>query len=157
MPIDQEKLAKLQKMSANNKVGGRRKFTKKPSSSSSSNKDDTKLVAEMAKMNAVTVDNVAEANFFKDDGNVIHFNRVGVQTAEKFNTSVFYGAPQTKPLQQMFPQILSQMGPEALQALTQLASQLEKNDAAKKAGSEEKADEAIPELVEGKTFDADVE
>lgn len=117
MPIDQEKLAKLQKMSANNKVGGtRRKFSKKSGSSAGGNKDDTKLHEQLAKMHAVTVDNVAEANFFKEDGNVLHFNKVGVQVAEQHNTSVFYGLPQEKNLQELFPGIVSQMGPEAIQA-----------------------------------------
>ena len=66
MPIDQEKLAKLQKLSIKNKVGGtRRKQTKKSGSSANANKDDTKLQAQLAKLHAVTIDNVAEANFFK--------------------------------------------------------------------------------------------
>ncbi|CCK68083.1 CCR4-NOT core subunit BTT1 KNAG_0A04040 [Huiozyma naganishii CBS 8797] len=163
MPIDQEKLAKLQKLSAKNKVGGtRRKLAKKPSSTAGAQKDDTKLQAQLAKFNAVTVDNVAEANFFKDDGNVLHFNRVGVQVAPQHNTSVFYGIPQEKNLQELFPGIISQMGPESIQALTQLASQLQAQqqkggDIANAEGAEAKKDEAIPELVEGQTFDAEVE
>ncbi|KAJ4173000.1 Nascent polypeptide-associated complex subunit beta [Fusarium falciforme] len=121
MPIDQEKLAKLQKLSANNKVGGtRRKLNKKAGSSAGANKDDTKLQSQLAKLHAVTIDNVAEANFFKDDG------------------------------------IISQLGPEAIQALSQLAAQMEKHEAKAPADAEKK-DEAIPELVEGQTFDADVE
>ena len=56
MPIDQEKLAKLQKLSANNKVGGtRRKLTKKTGSASGANKDDTQLQAQLAKLRAVTI------------------------------------------------------------------------------------------------------
>ncbi|KAJ4111523.1 Nascent polypeptide-associated complex subunit beta [Fusarium oxysporum] len=138
MPIDQEKLAKLQKLSANNKVGG---------SSAGANKDDTKLQSQLAKLHAVTIDNVAEANFFKDDGKVMHFNKVGVQVAAQHNTSVFYGLPQEKNLQDLFP---------AIQALSQLAAQMEKHEAKAPADAEKK-DEAIPELVEGQTFDADVE
>lgn len=168
MPIDQEKLAKLQKLSANNKVGGtRRKMGKKSGSSASSNKDDTKLQAQLAKLHAVTVDNVAEANFFKEDGTVMHFNKVGVQVAPQHNTSVFYGMPQEKGLQELFPNIISQMGPEAIQALTQLSAQLQQAQNAGNAGAgaagassdagAQKKDEGIPELVEGQTFDADVE
>ncbi|SMN20927.1 similar to Saccharomyces cerevisiae YDR252W BTT1 Beta3 subunit of the heterotrimeric nascent polypeptide-associated complex [Maudiozyma saulgeensis] len=159
MPIDQEKLAKLQKLSANNKVGGtRRKFTKKAGSGSGSQKDDTKLQAQLAKLHAVTIDNVAEANFFKEDGNVLHFNKVGVQNAPQHNTSVFYGLPQEKGLQELFPGIISQMGPESIQALTQLAAQLQQQQQAQGAAAGEEAkDEAIPELVENQTFDADVE
>lgn len=161
MPIDQEKLAKLQKLSAKNKVGGtRRKLTKKTNSSAGAQKDDTKLQAQLAKFHAVTVDNVAEANFFKADGKVLHFNKVGVQVAEQYNTSVFYGLPQEKGLQELFPGIISQMGAESIQALAQLAGQLQAQQ--QKGGDvanvdDEKKDEAIPELVEGQTFDADVE
>lgn len=157
MPIDQEKLAKLQKLSANNKVGGtRRKQPKKTGSGANGNKDDTKLQAQLAKMRAVTVDNVAEANFFKEDGNVMHFNKVGVQVAPQHNTSVFYGLPQEKSLQELFPGIISQLGAEAVQALSQLAAQMGQQDGSKAVEAEQK-DSAIPELVEGQTFDADVE
>ena len=161
MPIDQEKLAKLQKLSAKNKIGGtRRKLTKKPSSNANAQKDDTKLQAQLAKLHAVTIDNVAEANFFKNDGKVLHFNKVGVQTVPHYNTSVFYGIPQEKGLQELFPGIISQLGAESIQALAQLASQmqnLQQKGAEVEAADEEKKDEDIPELVEGQTFDADVE
>ena len=163
MPIDQEKLAKLQKLSANNKVGGtRRKLTKKSGSSSNAHKDDTKLQAQLAKLRAVTMDDVAEANFFKTDGNVLHFNKVGVQVAPQHHTSVFYGIPQEKGLNELLPGIIPQLGQESLQVLSQLVSQLQQQQEAQKAAGgdaaeEEKKDEAIPDLVEGQTFDADVE
>ncbi|CCD24179.1 CCR4-NOT core subunit BTT1 NDAI_0C05200 [Naumovozyma dairenensis CBS 421] len=157
MPVDQEKLAKLQKLSAKNKVGGtRRKLTKKTGSTANANKDDTKLQAQLAKLNAITVDNVAEANFFKADGKVLHFNRVGVQMASQSNTSVFYGLPQEKNLQDLFPNIISQMGEESIQALTQLASQIQGSQKNGKEAAEEETeikDDSIPELTEGQTFD----
>ncbi|KAL3230544.1 Nascent polypeptide-associated complex subunit beta-1 [Nakaseomyces bracarensis] len=154
MPIDQEKLAKLQKMSAGNKVGGTRRKAPKKTSSAGSNKDDTKLHNQLAKMNAVTIDNVAEANFFKDDGKVLHFNKVGVQVAPQHNTSVFYGMGQEKNLQDLFPGIISQLGGEAIQALSQLAAQMEQAQGQEKGDAK---DESIPELVEGQNFDAEVE
>lgn len=158
MPIDQEKLAKLQKLSANNKVGGtRRKFAKKRGSSS---KDDSKLQDQLQKLRAVTVDNVQQANFFKDDGTVLHFNKVGVQVAPQHNTSVFYGIPQEKSLQELFPDIIPQMGADAINALTQMASQLQSAQGANQQAAAPEAegkDIDIPELVEGQTFEADVE
>lgn len=130
MPVDQAKLAKLQKLAANNKVGGtRRKLNKKNGGIASAEKDDTKLQAQLAKYNAVTISDVAEANFFQEDGNVLHFNRVGVQNAPQYNTTVFYGLPQVKKLDDMFPQIVPQLGPEAAQALSQLAAQLDEYEA----------------------------
>ena len=158
MPIDQEKLAKLQKLSANNKVGGtRRKFAKK---SGSSSKDDSKLQDQLQKLRAVTVDNVQQANFFKDDGTVLHFNKVGVQVAPQHNTSVFYGIPQEKSLQELVPDIIPQMGADAINALTQMASQLQSAQGANQQAAAPEAegkDIDIPELVEGQTFEADVE
>lgn len=157
MPIDQEKLAKLQKLSANNKVGGtRRKFAKKTGSTS---KDDTKLQAQLQKLRAVTIDNVEEANFFREDGKVMHFNKVGVQVAPQHNTSVFYGIPQEKSLQDLFPNIISQLGADSINALTQLASQLQNAQSQEQPGVQEVEgkDVDIPELVEGQTFEADVE
>lgn len=134
----------------------RRKLAKKTGTSS---KDDTKLQAQLQKLRAVTIDNVAEANFFKDDGTVLHFNKVGVQVAPQHNTSVFYGIPQTKGLQELFPGIISQMGAEAISALTQMASQLQSAEAQKAAAPEadEGKDIDIPNLVEGQTFEEDVE
>ncbi|CDO93802.1 unnamed protein product [Kluyveromyces dobzhanskii CBS 2104] len=158
MPIDQEKLAKLQKLSANNKVGGtRRKFAKKTGTSS---KDDSKLQDQLQKLRAVTVDNVQQANFFKDDGSVLHFSKVGVQVAPQHNTSVFYGIPQEKSLQELFPDIIPQMGAEAINALTQMASQMQSAQGAAPEGADAAAegkDVDIPELVDGQTFEADVE
>lgn len=154
MPIDQEKLAKLQKMSAGNKVGGTRRKAPKKTGSAGSNKDDTKLHNQLAKLHAVTIDNVAEANFFKDDGKVLHFNKVGVQVAPQHNTSVFYGMAQEKNLQDLFPGIISQLGGEAIQALSQLAQQMEQAQGQEKGDAK---DESIPELVEGQNFDAEVE
>ncbi|AMD22570.1 HHL200Wp [Eremothecium sinecaudum] len=160
MPIDQEKLAKLQKLSANNKVGGtRRKLAKKSTGGNNSNKDDTKLQSQLAKLKAVTIDNVEEANFFKEDGNVLHFNKVGVQVAPQHNTSVFYGIPQEKSLQEMFPGIIPQMGSESIEALTQLASQLQATKLGENAGNakDEGKEDDIPDLIEGQGFEADVE
>lgn len=157
MPVDQEKLAKLQKLSANNKVGGtRRKMTKK--AGSTGGKDDTKLQAQLAKFKAVTIDNVEEANFFKSDGTVMHFNKVGIQTAPQHNTTVFYGIPQEKSLQELFPGIIPQLGAESINALTQLAAQLQTaQQEGTGASLTNKENEDIPDLLDGQTFEADVE
>ncbi|CCF59561.1 hypothetical protein KAFR_0H01510 [Kazachstania africana CBS 2517] len=143
MPIDQEKLAKLQKLSNTNKVGGtRRKTAKKTNSSSAAAaKDDTKLLSQLAKFKAVTLDNIAEANFFKEDGTVTHFDRVGVQMSQEYNLTAVYGIAQEKKLDEMFPGIIPQLGAEAYMALNQL------NEAFKMAEKEE-GKGAVPELVE---------
>lgn len=69
MPVDQEKLAKLQKLSATNKVGGtRRKINKKGNLFNSNDKDDSRLQTEVHKLHPLTIENVAEANFFRKNG-----------------------------------------------------------------------------------------
>ncbi|KAH3902138.1 probable Nascent polypeptide-associated complex subunit beta [Saccharomycodes ludwigii] len=162
MPIDQEKLARLQKLSANNKVGGiRRKQVN--SSSKGQSKDDTKLQSQVSKLNSVNIRDVAEANFFKEDGTVLHFDTVGIQTAPQHNTTVFYGTAKEKQLQDLFPTIIPQMGQDSINALTQMANQIkdmqekEKSTAGQDAKEGDKKEEdGIPTLVEGQTFD-DVE
>ncbi|CDK29094.1 unnamed protein product [Kuraishia capsulata CBS 1993] len=153
MPIDPEKLAKLQKASGPKKVGGSRIKVKKGSKNTEA--DDTKLQATLKKLNAVTLDGVDEANFFKNDGNVLHFNRVGVQQAAQYNTHTFTGYAQEKPLNELIPGILPQMGAENLNMLQQLAERLQNNKAAlnelnqeANAGAAGADDEEVPTLVE---------
>lgn len=148
MPIDQEKLAKLQK-SGPRKVGGVRVKAKKARSEA----DDVKLMEQLGKLKATKVENVQEANFFKDDGKVLHFSRVGVQAASACNTFALTGYPQEKEITQLIPNILPHLGTENLQALTKLAEQIQ---AGKAPTTEDAAAEDIPELVEGEKFD-DVE
>mgnify|MGYP003362248042 FL=1 len=143
MPIDQEKLAKLQALNNKNKVGGARRKTghKAAGSATAVARDDSKLYSSIAKMHGVTIDNVAEANFFHEDGTVMHFNKVGLQIAQDYNTSVVYGIPQQKKLDEMFPQILPQLGAEAFQALAQLEEQLKQFEDKKAEEGEKKVEE----------------
>lgn len=147
MPIDQEKLAKLQKAGPR-KVGGARVKAKK----GKGEVDDVKLMETLAKLKATKVENVEEANFFKDDGKVLHFPRVGVQAASGNNTFAFTGYPQEKDITQLIPNILPHLGTENLEALRKLAEQIQ----AGKAPTDPSADvggEDIPDLVAGEKFD----
>ena len=120
MPVDPEKLAKLQKASAK-KVGGSRIKAKKVIKTE---QDDTKLIEALGKLKATKIEGIEEANFFRDDGKVLHFNRVGVQGAPASNTFAFTGYPQEKNITQLIPQILPQLGAENLEILRQLAEQI---------------------------------
>lgn len=154
MPIDPEKLAKLQK-SGPKRVGGARVKAKKVVREG----DDIKLVEALGKLKAVKVDNVEEANFFKDNGKVIHFNRVGVQAASQSNTFAFTGYPQEKDISQLIPGILPQLGSENLEALRKLAEQIQGGKAPAELNPNAQSqggDEDIPDLVQGEKFD-DVE
>ncbi|EDK42367.1 Nascent polypeptide-associated complex subunit beta [Lodderomyces elongisporus] len=157
MPVDPEKLAKLQKSTAK-KVGGSRVKAKK---GVKTEQDDTKLIETLGKLKATKIEGVEEANFFKDDGKVLHFNRVGVQGAPAANTFAFTGYPQEKNITQLIPQILPQLGAENLEILRQLAEQIQagKNPkdfgAAGEAGATEEANEDIPDLVDQKFDDVE--
>ncbi|KAL7666866.1 Nascent polypeptide-associated complex subunit beta [[Candida] zeylanoides] len=154
MPVDPEKLAKLQK-SQLKKVGGSRVKVKK---NVQSEQDDTKLLAALQKLNAQKIDGIEEANFFREDGKVLHFNRVGVQSAASANTFAFTGYPQQKEVTELIPQILPQLGSENLEILRQLAEQLQAGKAPVDASIGSNAGgEDIPNLIEGEQFDEEVE
>lgn len=74
MPIDQEKLAKLQSAQ---RVGGkgapRRKVVKKPKGAVAGG-DDPKLQAAMKKLAVQPLTGIEEVNMFKADGNVLHID-----------------------------------------------------------------------------------
>lgn len=153
MPIDQAKLAKLQQQTAKKVGGSRVKATKKVKES-----DDVKLMETLGKFKATKIPNVTEANFFKDDGKVIHFKRVGVQGANEYNTFAFTGYAQETEVTKLIPDILPQLGAENLQILSQLAQQIQQGKAPQlnKDGNLAANDEEIPDLTEGQNFD-DVE
>lgn len=151
MPIDPEKLAKLQKAGPK-KVGGARVKAKKVKSEA----DDVKLMETLAKLKAVKVENVEEANFFKDNGKVLHFPRVGVQAASQHNTFAFTGYPQEKDITQLIPGILPHLGTENLEALRRLAEQIQAGKAPTELDAGASVEDDIPDLVAGEKFD-DVE
>lgn len=153
MPIDQAKLAKLQKQS-NNKVGGVRRKAQKASQKSTA--DDATLQATLQKFNVQTLDGVEEANFFRDDGKVLHFNRVGVQSGNQHNVHGFYGIPQEKNITELIPNIIPQLGAENLDILSKLAAQLQqqqKEQGHEHGHSHADGEDEIPDLVEGENFD----
>ncbi|KAF6069336.1 NAC domain family protein [Candida albicans] len=86
---------------------------------------DPEKLAKLQKSSAKKVGGVEEANFFREDGKVLHFNRVGVQGAPASNTFAFTGYPQEKNITQLIPQILPQLGAENLEILRQLAEQIQ--------------------------------
>ncbi|CAD1808516.1 NAC domain family protein [Candida parapsilosis] len=156
MPVDPEKLAKLQKSTAK-KVGGSRVKAKK---GVKTEQDDTKLIETLGKLKATKIEGVQEANFFKEDGKVLHFNRVGVQGAPASNTFAFTGYPQEKNITQLIPQILPQLGAENLEILRQLAEQIQAGKTPNDintgaAAANEEGNEDIPDLVDQKFDDVE--
>lgn len=147
MPVDPEKLAKLNKIPSR-KVGGSRVKTKKNNKFDS---DDTKLMEELKKLNSKRIEEVSEANFFMNNGKVIHFNRVSVQKTDSENILAFTGIPREKNISELIPQILPQLGVENLEFLKQMAQKLQNNKNSKSMDTAE-FDNEIPELIDDQNF-----
>lgn len=154
MPLDAEKLAKLQQSVRIGGKGTPRRKVKK--SQKNTEADDAKIQASLKKLNAQVIPGIEEVNFFQDDGYVLHFNRPQVQAAATSNTFAIHGRPQQKDLSDLMPGILTQIGAENMEKLRVLADQYTKSlgkDAGAAGATGEAEDEGIPELVEGENFD----
>lgn len=78
---------------------------------------------------------------------MINFSLV-VQASLQSNTYVISGNGETKPLQDLFPGILNQMGPENVNALRQLMGALAAQGGAAAGIPAPTDDDEIPDLVE---------
>ena len=110
---------------------------------------DAKLSAALKKLGATNIPGIEEVNLFKDDGKVIHFVNPKVQAAIAANTYIISGPSETKPLQDLLPSIVSQLGMDNLSQLKNFAEQA--GGGAAPAGDDDDDDE-VPDLVEG-TFE----
>jgi len=139
--------------SASTPTGGkgtvRRK--KKVASRSSAAQSDAKLSTTLKKLGATNIPGIEEVNFFKEDGKVIHFKNPKVQAAIAANTYIISGPSETKPLQELLPSIVSQLGMDNFSALQNMAAQGAGGPAAATIpeGEEEEEDDDVPDLVEG--------
>merc|ERR1712154_198528 len=127
---------------------GRRK--KKVASRSSAAQSDVKLSAALKKLGATNIPGIEEVNFFKDDGKVIHFQNPRVQASIQANTYIISGPNDTKPLQDLLPSIVSQLGMENISQLQNFAaSAAAAGGAAAAPEVVEDDDDDVPDLVEG--------
>ena len=90
---------------------------KKVSTRSGAAQSDAKLNTTLKKLGATNIPGIEEVNFFKEDGKVIHFKNPKVQASVAANTYIVSGPSDTKPLQDLLPNIVSQLGMDNLQAL----------------------------------------
>lgn len=142
--------AKLNKLRANVRIGGKGTPRRKVKRSVKSEGDDTKVQAALAKLNAQTFTGVEQVNLFKDDGNVIHVGRPAVQHASEYNTFAIHGHSVEKSVSEMLPEMIQNMSPGSLEQLRKLTEQME---AARGSGAPAESKEDVPNLVEGETFD----
>ena len=113
--------------------------------------DDLKLGGVLKKMALTPINGMEEVNIFKADGNVIHIQQPKIQASTPSNTFVVTGSAETKPLQELLPGILHQLGPESMDRLRQYAQSMGAGGGAA-GGSipegEDEDDDEVPELVE---------
>jgi nascent polypeptide-associated complex subunit beta len=119
---------------------------KKKAVTRSSPQNDAKLSAALKKLGATNIPGIEEVNLFKEDGKVIHFVNPKVQAAIAANTYIISGPSETKPLQDLLPSIVSQLG---MENLSQLKSFAEQAGVTGTPSSADDDDDEVPDLVEG--------
>lgn len=138
--------------SASASTGGKGTIRRKKvvTNRSSTAQTDAKLGTTLKKLGATNIPGIEEVNFFKDDGKVIHFKNPKVQAAIAANTYIISGPSETKPLQELLPSIVSQLGMDNFAALQNMAAQAGGPAAASiPEGEEDDDDDDVPDLVEG--------
>ena len=114
--------------------------------------DDKKLGGVLKKMGLTNLNGVEEVNIFKTDGNVIHITAPKIQASIPSNCFVVSGDSETKPMTELLPGILTQLGPEHMDRLRKY---VDNNGGAGGAGAaadddeeEEEDDDDVPDLVD---------
>lgn len=124
---------------------------KKVANRSSSAQSDAKLSTTLKKLGATNIPGIEEVNFFKEDGKVIHFKNPKVQASIAANTYIISGPSETKPLQDLLPNIVSQLGMDHLAQLQQMSAGAGGMPGAPTIpeGDDDDDDDDVPDLVEG--------
>jgi nascent polypeptide-associated complex subunit beta len=136
---------KLAEKAGNSRIGGAGSMRrKKKAQHKVTVADDKKLSMALRKMNVNPLPDVEEANLFKDDNTVIHFQNPHIRASIRDNIFVIAGRCETKPLRDLLPQLLDQIGPQNRQFLIDFVNK-SKNDAEKDNNDEDD----VPELEEG--------
>lgn len=162
--VDADIAAARQKMIAKRFGGGKSTSTggkgtvrrkKKVTSRNSAAQSDVKLSAALKKLGATNIPGIEEVNLFKEDGKVIHFVNPKVQASIAANTYIISGHNETKPLQDLLPSIVNQLGMDNLSQLQNLAAQAGGEGAAAgipgmpQVDDDDDDDDDVPDLVEG--------
>jgi len=114
-----------------------------------SQQDDKKLSAAIKKLQMQPITAVEEVNIFQNNGSIIHFNKPKIQAMVP-NVFVVSGNAETKPMTDLLPGILEQLGPESIDRLRKIAEQMGAMGGAgpSGAGVENDDDDEVPTLVE---------
>merc|ERR1712088_141948 len=120
--MNPEKLARMQ---AQVRIGGKGTARrKKKIIYKSDTTDDKKLQFALQKVRVNQIPGIEEVNLFKEDGNIMHFKNPRIQASLPSNTFALYGQHEEKPLTDLLPGIISQMGPESISHLGKLAGKM---------------------------------
>lgn len=165
--MDKERLAKLQRMAAGVRVGGKGSVRrKKKAVHKAAPTDDKRLQSTLKRLQLSQLPGIEEVNIFKDNGSVINFQNPKVQAQISANTYVISGTAATKSLQDMLPSIVNQLGADNMPQMKSLMDQLgaaglggqnlsaAAQAAVAQAGTEDVEDDDIPDLVENLNFEA---
>merc|ERR1719217_1203538 len=85
---------------------------KKLAKHTSTGADDKQLQAQLKRLGMNNIPGIEEVNMFKEDGGVLHFAAPKVQASIAANTYVVSGHGEDKQLQELLPDIISQLGPD---------------------------------------------
>merc|ERR1712154_255912 len=121
---------------------------KKVASRSAAAQSDAKMGTTLKKLGATNIPGIEEVILFKEDGKVIHFVNPKVQASIAANTYIISGPSETKPLQELLPSIVSQLGMDNLSQLKSLAEQ-SGGPAGAPPIADDDDDDDVPDLVEG--------
>ncbi|XP_063977920.1 transcription factor BTF3 homolog 4 isoform X1 [Diachasmimorpha longicaudata] len=136
---------KLKKLQAQVRIGGKgTPRRKKKVVHTTAATDDKKLQSCLKKLSVNTIPGIEEVNMIKDDGTVIHFNNPKAQASLSANTFAITGHGENKQITDMLPGILSQLGPEGLNQLKRLASNVTGSTLPKTVMDD---DDEVPDLV----------
>ena len=108
--------------------------------------DDKKLGSTLKKLGVTNIPAIEEVNLFTNDGKVIHFQNPKVQVSIAANTYVVSGPNETKPLAEMMPAIMNQLG--GADGLGALGGNVPEGEEGEGDDDEEEDDDDIPDLVE---------
>ncbi|KAJ8040386.1 Transcription factor BTF3-like 4 [Holothuria leucospilota] len=148
--MNPEKLQKLQAQVKDVRIGGKGTTRRKRKLVHKTAKGDDKRLQSVLKRLAVnSIHGIEEVNMMKDDGSVIHFNNPKVQASAAANTFAITGLAENKQLEEMLPEILSQLGVETARDVRKLAQGMVDAEAAGMMQStiEEEDEDDVPTLV----------
>mmetsp|Transcript_23065 Transcript_23065/g.92281 ORF Transcript_23065/g.92281 Transcript_23065/m.92281 type:complete len:191 (-) Transcript_23065:1034-1606(-) len=152
-PTQATRMAKLAKLQASVRMGGKGTMRrKKKATHRTAPTDDRRFQATIKKMGMAQITGIEEVNLFRDDGTVTNFMNPTVQAQLHASTYVISGQNQTKPLQDMLPSLINQLGPDNIKNIKNLMEHLVAKEGGENGPAEE-GDEEIPELMETENFE----